>query len=99
DNVEAIHIVLKASSPKVRIVYTLDGSTPGDSNGITYVDSIPLDTNATLKAVALSRQPGDTLRGAPLAANYTFFAAGRRTLNPGTRLDLTSQYSLSNPVP
>jgi hypothetical protein len=90
-------ITLAASSPKARIYYTLDGSTPGVGSRL-YDTAFALDTNATLKAVAASGQGSGLILSQPVVESYVFFAQGNRTLGAGDTLDLTSNYSITNPL-
>lgn len=94
-----IQLQLQASTPRAVIYYTLDGTTPGPENGRQpYTSAFSLDTTATLKAVAITGH-GATLQRSPLLVeNYTFIVPGRRILNPGQRLDLSSNYSLTSPL-
>ncbi len=96
-----IEIELLASTPKAAIYYTLDGSAPGPESGLgAYKGPFILDSNATLKAVAVAGR-GTTLRKGPLLIqNYTFVLSGKKVLAPGARLDLSANYSLrSAPEP
>lgn len=95
DYATATTITLQASSPKARIYYTLDGSTPGLDSRL-YDQPFQLDTNATLKAVAVSGQGAEAIKGLPLVETYIFFLPSRHVLNPGDKYDLTSKYSIAN---
>lgn len=94
-----ISIALSASNAKARIYYTLDGTAPGPERGLpAYSAPISLDTSATLKAMAISGQGAQILRGPLLIENYTFINPGARVLGPGQRLDLSASYNLVSPA-
>lgn len=42
-----------AKTPGSRIVYTLNGSAPGPTNGVTYTEPLKIERSAVFKAVAL----------------------------------------------
>jgi hypothetical protein len=93
-----IRIALSSSAPRAVLYYTLDGSTPGPERGLPpYAGPIDLDSNATLKAVAVAGQGAKAERGPVRIENYAFIATGRRTLAAGQRLELSGNYSLSSP--
>jgi len=92
-----IRIVLSSSSSRAVLYYTLDGTTPGPERGLPpYSGPIDLDSNATLKVVAVAG--GANGSGGPIRIeNYTFIATGKRSLAPGQSLTLSGNYSLSSP--
>ncbi|MBW8890015.1 MAG: chitobiase/beta-hexosaminidase C-terminal domain-containing protein [Fibrobacteres bacterium] len=93
-----IRIVLSSSSSRAVLYYTLDGSTPGPERGLPpYSGPIDLDSNATLKVVAVAGSGGGGSGGPIRIENYTFIATGNRSLAPGQRLSLSGNYSLSSP--
>ncbi len=99
DYVSKISIQLNCSSHRARIFYTLDGSTPGPENGRpAYSGPIELDTSATLKAVAVAGHGATYARSSLRVENYTFILPGKHTLTGGSRLDLSSNYSLTSPT-
>jgi hypothetical protein len=96
-----LFIQLHCTSRRVRILYTLDGTAPGPENpaSIPYAGGIPLDTNATLRAVAVAGH-GSSLRvGREIRETYTFIHAGTKILGPGQKAEISSRYSLENPFP
>ena len=93
-----IRITLASNAPRAVIYYTLDGSTPGPERGLpAYSGPVDLDSNATLKFVAVAGQGAKTQRSPVRIENYAFIATGKRTLAPGQRLPLSGNYSLSSP--
>jgi len=62
-------VVLGSTTPGVTIKYTLDGSVPSRTNGITYTAAITLSTDVSLKAFAYKTgmEDGDVVSG-----DYTF---------------------------
>jgi hypothetical protein len=93
-----IRIVLSSSSARAVLYYTLDGTTPGPERGLPpYAGPIDLDSNATLKVVAVAGQGANGSGGPIRIENYTFIATGKRSLAPGQRLSLSGNYSLTSP--
>src|SRR6185369_4993595 len=92
-----IRITLSSSSARAVLYYTLDGTTPGPERGLPpYSGPIDLDSNATLKVIAVAGSGARS--GGPIRIeNYAFIATGKRTLEPGQRLTLSGNYSLSSP--
>jgi hypothetical protein len=92
-----ITITLTVSSARAAIYYTLDGSAPGPERPHTaYTKPFTLDTSATLKAIAVAGT-GDKSQRSPLRIeNYTFISPGRRVLGPGSRIELSHNYSLAS---
>jgi hypothetical protein len=91
-------IVLRTSTSKARIYYTLDGSDPAPGAGpwLASGASFHLDTSATLRALAVTGQ-GETLRGSDtLAQTYVFTSAAPHELAPGRQLGLGGAYTLAN---
>ncbi|HKP95438.1 MAG TPA: chitobiase/beta-hexosaminidase C-terminal domain-containing protein, partial [Fibrobacteria bacterium] len=96
----SITVQLSSRSARAAIYFTLDGTTPGPERGLpAYSVPFRLDTSAALKAVAVAGQGANMQRSAYLIENYTFIRPGSRVLGPGQRLDLSSNYSLVNPLP
>jgi len=86
DNYTSVQsVVLGSLTTGVTIRYTLDGSVPSRTNGITYSAAIPLSTNLTLKVFAYKTgmEDGDIVSG-----DYTFqlpvVAAPQFTAAPAT---------------
>jgi hypothetical protein len=93
-----IRITLASNAPRAVLYYTLDGSTPGPERGLpAYAGPIDLDTNATLKFVAVAGAGALAQRSPVRIENYAFIATGKRVLDPGQRLALSGNYSLSSP--
>jgi hypothetical protein len=94
-----IRVTLSSRTPRASIYYTLDGTAPGPDRGLPpYSGPFDLDTNATLKAVAVVGAGGRARSGALRIENYAFILTGNRTLQPGRRLALSGNYSLGSPA-
>jgi chitobiase/beta-hexosaminidase-like protein/Fn3 domain-containing protein len=91
----AILVSLNSAAPRSTIYYTLDGSTPGPERGLPpYAAPFPLDTTATLKAVAVAGTGTKQQRSALRIGKYIFIIPGPRVLGPGQRIELSENYSL-----
>ncbi|MDB5051401.1 MAG: hypothetical protein JWO30_4472 [Fibrobacteres bacterium] len=92
---DSIRVSLTTGSAGASIYYTLDGSVPDPSiAGQRYIGSFRLNSDATLKAVAVTGS-GSSLRKSPvLTEKYVFMTPGRFTLVAGVRLDISGGYTL-----
>lgn len=94
-----IAITLRASSTRAKLWYTLDGSTPGPESGRpAYAGPFDLDSNATLKVIAVAGQGAKTQRSPIRIENYTFISPGKRMLGPGQHIELSGNYALTSPT-
>jgi hypothetical protein len=51
---DAFELTLSTDVPNGKILYTLDGSIPGDGNGSSYASSISISTTSMVRAVVLA---------------------------------------------
>ena len=56
----AANVSLSCSTPNSTITYTLDGTTPSATNGVTYTNQLSFSTSKTVKAYATSPFRGDS---------------------------------------
>lgn len=64
---EAQNVQINHVTPGTEIYYTIDGSTPSNSNGTLYSNAIPINSTTTLKAIAFK----DGIYSEVVSATYT----------------------------
>ena len=77
---EPFDLTISCSDPSATIYYTLDGTTPSDTNGTLYTGPIHITTSTTVKAIAYVIVDGTTQKCSQVKSmNYYYYGTDIET--------------------